>query len=268
MAGASITLVAGYPRSGTTFTAGCCARAEARWHQDHGPRGARGAPPARFDFNLDDALDREAFDRSVARLDRLLVRTHSPPGRFRKAFPDIWARVGRILYVQRHPFEVALSVCRFAIATQGMVPGIGRAETSFAAAAERGDVRAFFRQFCEHRGAPNFLPALGSWSAHLAEWHAAMAEVAVPCTVLSYDRMVREPAWRLLMAATALGLPWREADLRQAAAQMAPERVRAAIGAYFVGESPSRLRYPDLLGEAEIRLGFETFGTEMLRYGV
>lgn len=268
MAGASITLVAGYPRSGTTFTAGCCARAEARWQQEHGLRRARGAPPPRFGFNLDAALDREAFERSVVRLERFSVRTHAPPGTFREKFPEVWARVGRILYVQRHPFEVALSVCRYVIATQGVVPGIGRAETSFAAAAESGDVRAFFRLFCEHRGAPNFLRPWGSWSAHLAEWRAAMAEAGLPSAVLAYDRLVREPEGRLLMAAGALGLPWREADLRQAVAQMAPEKVREGIGAFFVGEAPARLRYPGLLGEAEIRLGFETFGAEMLRHGV
>lgn len=268
MAAASITLVAGYPRSGTTFTAGCCARAEAQWHHRQGLRPAGGVPPPRFGFDLDAPLDREAFALSLARLERFSVRTHAPPATFRERFPEVWARVGRILYVQRHPFEVALSVCRYVIATEGMVPGIGRAETSFAAAVERGDVRAFFRLFCESRGAPNFLRPWGSWSDHLAGWRAAMAEAGLPSAVLSYDRLVREPEARLLLAAGALGLPWREADLRQAVAQMAPERVREGIGAFFVGEAPARLRYPDLLGEEEIRLGLATFGAEMLRYGV
>jgi hypothetical protein len=266
--GASITLVAGYPRSGTTFTAGSCAAAEAWWHQGQKIIALRDPQRPRTGFQLDAGLDRADFDRSVAGLRRFSVRTHSPPEKVRADFPEVWARVARILYVQRHPFEVALSVCRYVIATQGFIPGTGTAETSFAAATERGDVAAFFRLFCEHRGAPNFAPAWGSWSDHVAGWHQAMAASGLPHAVLSYDRLVREPVARLMIAAGTLGLPWQEAHLRKAVAQMAPERVRQGIGAFFVGAEPEALRYPALLGEEDIRLGFATFGAEMMKAGL
>lgn len=268
MEGASITLVAGYPRSGTTFTAGCCAASEAWWHQGEKLLLMRDPARPRTGFQIDAGLDREEFARSVAALRRFSVRTHSPPAKLRSEFPEVWERVARIVYVQRHPFEVALSVCRYVIATNGVVPGTGRAETSFAAAAERGDVAAFFRTFCEHRGAPNFIPGWGSWSGHLAAWREVMAEGRVPSVVLSYDRLVREPLHRLMAAAGELGLPWREDNVRRALMQMAPEKVRERIGDFFVGAEPERLRYPSLLGEDDIRLGFATFGAEMTRYGL
>lgn len=268
MAGASITLVAGYPRSGTTFTAGCCASAEAWWHQGEGILDLRDKHRPRTGFQLDTALDRAAFERSVASLHRFSIRTHSPPETVRRDFPEVWARIARIIYVQRHPLEVAVSVCRYVIATQGFVPGLGTPETSFEAAAARGDVAAFFRLFCQHRGAPEFIALWGSWSDHVAAWRAAMNEAGKPCAVLSYDRLVREPVPRLLAAAGALGLPWREGHIRRAVNQMAPEKVRQGIGGFFVGRDPEALRYPALLGEADIRLGFATFGDEMLRYGL
>jgi len=268
MGGASITLVAGYPRSGTTFTAGCCAASEAWWHHGAGVLSLRDKGRPRTGFQLDAGLDAAAFDRSVASLDRFSVRTHSPPEAVRRDFPEVWDRVARVVYVQRHPFEVALSVCRYIIATQGFVPGSGRRETSFDAAADRGEVAAFFRLFCEHRGAPNFLPAWGSWSDHLAAWRAAMETSGLPCTVLSYDRLVREPAARLMAAAGLLGLPWQEEHVRKAVAQMAPEKVRQGIGDFFVGKDPEALRYPGLLGEDDIRLGYATFGGDMLRFGL
>ena len=268
MAGASITLVAGYPRSGTTFTAGSCAASEAWWHQGEKIIALRDKERPRTGFQLDAGLDHAAFDRSVAQLQRFSVRTHSPPDKVRADFPQVWDRVARIVYVQRHPFEVAVSVCRYVIATQGVVPGLGTAETSFAAAAERGEVAAFFRQFCEHRGAPNFLPAWGSWSDHVTHWRAAMNGAGLPCAVLSYDRLVREPVMRLMSAAGVLGLPWQEGHVRRAVSQMAPEKVRKGIGAFFVGKDPEALRYPDLLGEEDIRLGFATFGETMLRFGL
>lgn len=268
MDGASITLVAGYPRSGTTFTAGCCAASEAWWHQGEGVLELRDKGRPRTGFQLDAGLDRAQFDRSVATLRRFSVRTHSPPEVVQATFPEVWERVGRILYVQRHPFEVALSVCRYVIATEGVVPGIGTAETSFEAAAARGEVRAFFRQFCAQRGAPNFLESWGSWSGHVAAWREAMTASGLPTAVLSYDRLVREPLPRLLAAAGVLGLPWQEAHIGKAVAQMAPEKVRAGIGAFFVGKDPEALRYPDLLEPDDIRLGFATFGAEMLRFGL
>ncbi|MBW6400631.1 sulfotransferase domain-containing protein [Roseomonas sp. HJA6] len=268
MKGASITLVAGYPRSGTTFTAGSCAASEAWWHQGEGILELRDKTRPRTGFQLDAGLDRAQFDRSVATLRRFSVRTHSPPAAVRAQFPEVWDRVGRILYVQRHPIEVALSVCRYVIATQGLIPGAGAPETSFEAAAERGEVAAFFRRFCAHRGAPNFLEAWGSWSDHVASWREAMAASGLPGAVLSYDRLVREPVARLLAAADTLGLPWQEEHVRKAVKQMAPEKVRAGIGAFFVGKDPEALRYPDLLGEDDIRLGFATFGAEMLRFGL
>lgn len=268
MAGASITLVAGYPRSGTTFTAGSCAASEAWWHQGAGILALRDKGRPRTGFQLDAGLDRAAFERSVASLERFSVRTHSPPDKVRAEFPEVWDRIGRIVYVQRHPFEVALSVCRYVIATQGFVPGLGVKETSFDAAAARGEVAAFFRLFCDHRGAPNFLPAWGSWSDHVAAWRVAMDQAGLPCAVLSYDRLVREPVARLTAAAGALGLPWQEAHIRKAVAQMAPDKVRRGIGAFFVGKDPEALRYPDLLAEDDIRLGFATFGAEMLRFGL
>ena len=268
MAGASITLVAGYPRSGTTFTAGSCAASEAWWHQGEGVLSMRDKGRPRTGFQLDAGLDRAAFERSVASLNRFSVRTHSPPEAVRAMFPEVWERVGRIVYVQRHPFEVALSVCRYVIATQGFVPGLGRKEASFKAAAERGEVAAFFRLFCGHRGAPEFLPAWGSWSDHVTGWRVAMDQAGLPCAVLSYDRLVREPVARLVAAAGVLGLPWQEDHVRRAVTQMEPEKVRKGIGAFFVGKDPERLRYPDLLGEDDIRLGFATFGAEMLRFGL
>lgn len=268
MEGARITLVAGYPRSGTTFTAGCCAASEAWWHHGEGLLSMRDKGRPRTGFQLDAGLDRDGFARSVGALRRFSVRTHSPPEAVRRDFPEVWARVGRIVYVQRHPIEVALSVCRYVIATQGRVPGSGRPETSFAAAAERGEVAAFFRSFCAHRGAADFIPAWGSWSDHLAAWRVAMDGAGLPCAVVSYDRLVREPVPRLLAAARSLDLPWAEEHVRKAAAQMAPEKVRQGIGSFFVGAEPAALRYPDLLAEDDIRLGFETFGAEMLRFGV
>ncbi|MEO3472681.1 sulfotransferase domain-containing protein [Roseomonas sp. CAU 1739] len=268
MAGASITLVAGYPRSGTTFTAGSCAASEAWWHHGEGILSMRDKARPRTGFQLDAGLDRAAFDRSVASLRRFSVRTHSPPEAVRRDFPEVWDRIARIVYVQRHPFEVALSVCRYVIATQGFVPGSGRAETSFDSAAERGEVAAFFRLFCDHRGAPDFLPAWGSWSDHVAAWRAAMDTAGLPCAVLSYDRLVREPVARLTTAATTLGLPWQEEHVRKAVAQMEPDKVRKGIGAFFVGQDPERLRYPALLRDDDIRAGFATFGTEMLRFGL
>lgn len=267
MEGASVTLVAGYPRSGTTFTSGCCALTEARWHHDAKLLRLGDKARPRTGFQLDAGLDREAFARSVGMLHRVSVRTHSPPAQVRAEHPEVWARVARIVYVQRHPFEVALSVCRYAIATQGAVPGSGAA-AGFEEAVASGAVAAFFRDFCRDRGAPNFLPAWGSWSDHLAAWRAAMAESGLPCAVLSYDRQVREPVPRLMAAASLLGLPWTELQIRRAVAQMEPEKVRHAIGGFFVGAEPQRLRYPDLLGEAEIRLGIATFGAEMLRHGL
>lgn len=268
MEGAAVTLVAGYPRSGTTFTAGCCAAAEAWWHQGQKLLSMRDRDRPRTGFQLDDGLDREQFARSAAALRRVSVRTHSLPARVRGEYPEVWARVARIVYVQRHPFEVALSVCRYIIATRGVVPATGRAETSYEAAAARGDVAAFFRVFCEHRGAPNYIPGWGTWSGHLAAWREAMAEGGLPCVVVSYDRLVREPLHRLLAAAEALGLPWQEPDMRRAIGQMAPEKVRERIGDFFVGPEPERLRYPALLGEDDIRLGFATFGAEMIRHGL
>ncbi len=268
MAGASITLVVGYPRSGTTFTAGCCAAAEGWWHDREGILSMRDQTRPRTGFQLDAGLDRVMFDRSVAELRRFSVRTHSPPDAVRRDFPDVWARVARLVYVQRHPFEVALSVCRYVIATHGFVPGSGTAETCFAAAAERGEVAAFFRMFCEHRGAPNFVPVWGSWSGHLESWRGEMAASGLPCAVLSYDRLVREPVARVLAAGTELGLPWREEQVRRAVAQMAPEKVRKSLGAFFVGPEPAALRYPALLSEDDIRLGFAAFGGDMLRFGL
>lgn len=268
MEGASITLVAGYPRSGTTFTAGSCAASEAWWHQGEGILELRDKKRPRTGFQIDGGLDRVQFDRSVATLRRFSVRTHSPPAVLRAQFPEVWERVGRILYVQRHPFEVALSVCRYVIATQGFVPGSGTPVPSFEAAAERGEVVAFFRRFCADRGAPNFLSSWGSWSDHLASWRETMAESGLPSAVLSYDRLVREPVPRLLAAAGMLDLPWREPHVRKAVEQMAPEKVRAGIGAFFVGKDPEALRYPELLGEDDIRLGFRTFGAEILRFGL
>lgn len=268
MAGASITLVAGYPRSGTTFTAGCCAASEAWWHQGAGILELSDKARPRTGFQLDAGLDRPQFDRSVASLQRISVRTHSPPALVQAQFPEVWKRVARILYIQRHPFEVALSVCRYVIATQGFVPGTGTRETSFDAAAERGEVRTFFRQFCAHRGAPNFLESWGSWSDHLATWRETMAGFDGPTAVLSYDRVVREPLPRLLAAAGVLGLPWQESHVGKAVAQMAPDKVRAGIGAFFVGKDPEALRYPELLNQDDVRLGFETFGAEMLRFGL
>jgi hypothetical protein len=266
--GASITLVAGYPRSGTTFTAGSCAASEAWWHHGEGVLSMRDKGRPRTGFQLDAELDRAAFDRSVASLHRFSVRTHSPPETVRAQFPEVWDRVARIVYVQRHPFEVALSVCRYVIATQGFVPGLGTKETSFDAAAERGEVAAFFQLFCDHRGAPDFLPAWGSWPDHVAAWRVAMDQAGLPCTVLSYDRLVREPVARLMAAAEVLDLPWREEHVRKAVKQMEPEKVRKGIGAFFVGKDPERLRYPDLLGEDDIRRGFATFGDTMLRFGL
>jgi hypothetical protein len=266
--GARITLVAGYPRSGTTLAAGCCAASEAWWHDGEGLLSMRDKGRPRTVFQLEAGLDRDGFARSVAALRRFSVRTHSPPQAVRRDFPEVWARVGRILYVQRHPIEVALSVCRYVIATQGHVPGSGRPETSFEAAAGRGEVRAFFRSFCAHRGAPDFIPAWGGWSDHLASWRRAMDESGLPCAVLSYDRLVREPVPRLLSAATSLGLPWAEEHVRKAVAQMAPEKVRQGIGDFFVGAEPAALRYPALLAAEDIRLGFETFGAAMLRFGL
>lgn len=268
MTGASITLVAGYPRSGTTFTAGSCASAEAWWHQGKGVLELRDKRRPRTGFQLDEALDRAAFERSVASLSRFSMRTHSPPETVQRDFPEVWARVGRIVYVQRHPLEVAVSVCRYVIATQGFVPGLGTPETSFEAAAARGDVAAFFRLFCEHRGAPEFVRLWGSWSDHLAGWRAAMDQAGLPCAVLSYDRLMREPIARLLAAAGVLGLPWQEEHVRRAVTQMAPEKVRQGIGDFFVGKDPEALRYPALLGEDDIRLGYATFGGDMLRFGL
>lgn len=268
MTGASVTLVAGYPRSGTTFTAGCCAASEGWWHHGAGILSMQDKGRPRTGFQLDAGFDRAAFDRSVATLQRLSVRTHSPPDMVRATFPEVWARVARIIYVQRHPFEVALSVCRFAIATQGFVPVLGTPETSFEAAAGRGDVAAFFRLFCQHRGAPNFLPVWGSWSDHMTSWRAAIDQAGLPCAVLSYDRLVREPLARLMAAGEVLGLPWQPEHLRKAVAQMAPDKVRKGIGTYFVGKDPEALRYPDLLSEDDIRLGFAQFGAEMLRFGL
>lgn len=268
MSGASITLVAGYPRSGTTFTAGCCAASEAWWHQGQGVLSMRDKSRPRTGFQLEGVLDHAALERSLATLHRFSVRTHSPPDAVRRDFPGIWARVARIVYVQRHPFEVALSVCRYVIATHGYVPGSGTRDMTFEDAAAQGEVAAFFRLFCAHRGAPEFIPAWGSWSDHLASWRAAMAASGLPCAVLSYDRLVREPAPRLLAAAGELGLPWGEEHVRKAVAQMAPEKVRQGIGAFFVGAEPAALRYPALLSEDDTRLGFATFGAEMLRFGL
>ena len=268
MAGARITLVAGYPRSGTTFTAGCCAASEAWWHHGEGILSMRDKGRPRTGFQLDAGLDRAAFDRSVASLHRFSVRTHSPPDVVRRDFPDLWERIGRILYVQRHPFEVAISVCRYVIATQGVVPGSRRRETSFDTAAAQGEVAAFFRLFCDHRGAPDFIPSWGRWSDHLGAWRAAMDQSGLPSAVISYDRLVREPAPRLLAAAGVLGLPWAEEHVRKAVGQMAPDKVRQGIGNFFVGPEPAALRYPALLSEDDIRLGFATFGAEMLRFGL
>lgn len=268
MTDASITLVAGYPRSGTTFTAGSCAASEAWWHHDAGILSMRDKGRPRTGFQLDAGLDRAAFDRSVASLRRFSVRTHSPPDIVRRDFPEVWDRVARIIYVQRHPFEVALSVCRYVIASHGFVPGIGTRGTSFEAATEAGEVAAFFRLFCAHRGAPDFIPAWGSWSDHLAGWQGAMATSGLPCAVLSYDRLVREPAPRLLAAAGVLGLPWAMEHVRKAVNQMAPDKVRQGIGSFFVGPEPATLRYPGLLSEDDIRLGFTAFGGDMLRFGL
>lgn len=268
MGGATVTLVAGYPRSGTTFTSGCCAASEAWWHHGRKLLSMRDPERPRTGFQIDAGLDRDQFARAVASLERISIRTHSPPARVRQEFPEVWERVARIVYVQRHPFEVALSVCRYIIATNGTVPGTGQAETSFEAAAERGDVAAFFRRFCEHRGAPNYIPGWGTWSGHLASWREVMAEGRVPSVVLSYDRLVREPLHRLLAAAGELGLPWGEDEVRRAIGQMAPEKVRERIGDFFVGPEPERLRYPALLGEEDIRLGFAAFGADMIRHGL
>ena len=66
MAGASITLVAGYPRSGTTFTAGCCAASEAWWHHGEGVLSMRDKGRPRTGFQLDAGLDRAAFEYEAA----------------------------------------------------------------------------------------------------------------------------------------------------------------------------------------------------------
>jgi hypothetical protein len=268
----NVILIAGYPRSGTTFTSGVCANAERGYNESIGRFGPHLRGAVRPGHQLDAGFDPEFFARSRAALERVVARTHSRPATVARRFPEVWNAVGRILYVQRHPFDVAISVCKYVIANDRSVPGTGAAAASFEEAVEKGLFARYFERFCALGGAPNFAAggadAYGTWLQHLAEWHAFLAEGTVPGLVLSYDRLTREPLLRFRLAVRALDLPWREQDIAAALRHMSPEGVRSRLGDHFVSPEPLELRYPELLSPEQVRRGLDSFGEAMLRYGV
>jgi hypothetical protein len=267
----NVILIAGYPRSGTTFTSGVCANSERSYNESIGRFGPHLRGTVRPGHQLDTGFDPAFFARSRATLERVVARTHSRPATVARRFPDVWEAVGRIVYVQRHPFDVAISVCKFAIAYGYAVPGVGTRVESFAEAVEGGLFARYFEQFCAIGGAPNFVDGedgYGTWLQHLSEWHDFLAQGSRPGLVLAYDRATREPLPRFHLAARALGLPWRDEDIAAALRHMSAEGVRSRLGEHFVSPEPLDLRYPELLDPEEVRSALDRFGEAMLRYGI
>ena len=237
--------IASYPKSGNTWLRLALA---ALLHPDKAlPSDANNgfAPNASQLYDLEEALDVESSDLSLAELEalrptayRMLAQQATRP-LFRKVH-DAWSRIpgGEPLfppevtlgtfYIVRDPRDVAVSWSHFA------VQPLDAAVNSLCNPAGLLLGRPARARF-------NLPQRLSSWGGHVQSWLEAPGR---PCCLLRYEDMLADPLGSLHRAALYAGIPHGQADLERAVAAtdfVVLQQAEARHG--FDGGQPKGVRF-------------------------